>query len=91
MTDIGKKIKFIMFWYTNQSRKLNLSQKLDLLRQWINTCAKYEEYEMATSLKKERCRIMKEYRKEVGGIKRKFRRLFVRLKYVIRKVKNIIN
>ena len=91
MNDAGKKVKFIMFWYNSQSKKFNNIQRLELLRQWIDICVKYEEYEMASSLRKERCEIMKQYRKESRGISRRLRRIVVFAKYVARRLRRLLS
>jgi hypothetical protein len=90
MSNAEKKIKFILLWYNSQSRTFNLVQRLELLRQWINTCVKYEEYEMAATLRKERGNIMRKYRKKSGGLKMVFKRIVIRLRYSLRKVKNYL-
>lgn len=91
MADALKKIKFIMFWYQSQSGRFDVPQKLELLRKWIETCVKYEEYEMAASLMKERCIIMRQYRIKTGGIARKLKRILTRVKYAFKIIRNFLS
>ena len=65
------KVKFILSWYYHERLHLNTEQKLELLRNWVNSCIQFEEYEMVVALRKERNKLIQEHRIE-KGFKRSF-------------------
>jgi hypothetical protein len=66
-----KKIKAILHWYNLSSKKMTNEQKLELLSIWKDICVEFEEYEIASSLRKKRNALIKSIRKEKIG-KRNF-------------------
>lgn len=59
-----KKIKAILLWYKLSSNKLTNEQKLELLKVWKEICVEFEEYEIASSLRKKRNSLIKSIRIE---------------------------
>ena len=44
------RVKYILVRYNFEKEKLNVTQRLVLLDNWIASCTKFEEYEMAQAL-----------------------------------------
>lgn len=44
------RVKYILVRYNFEKEKLNVAQRLMLLDNWIASCTKFEEYEMAQAL-----------------------------------------
>ena len=61
ITDISKKLEFILTWYNKERVMFNFVSQIMLAKAWISICTKNEEYEMASALQKEKDRIIKEY------------------------------
>lgn len=60
------KIKFILSWYRHERKYLDTIQRLELLRNWINSCIQFEEYEMVVALRIQRNKLIRQYRVEKG-------------------------
>lgn len=53
-----KKVKYILEWYKKESKGWPLKKKFNLLNQWISDLLKFEEYEAAEALRKEKEKLL---------------------------------
>jgi hypothetical protein len=61
MKEAEAKINFIILWYNQERVKFSFSKQITLANTWMEICTKNEEYEMASALKKEREKIVKDF------------------------------
>jgi hypothetical protein len=86
MKDLAKdKIKYILLRYQVDSKDLKPSFRLELLKRWIDSCAEFEEYEMASALKRVRNDLVRSMRLAKVGHKHPVDRLFIKIKWVMRR------
>ncbi len=83
MSEIQKKVDFIIAWYNNEKSKFSFANQIILAKTWIDICTRNEEYEMASALTKEKEKVIREYLKK----KRDNRTWKERLKYFLLKLK----
>jgi hypothetical protein len=57
-----KRVKFIIAWYNIEKVRLIDAQRLLLLKRWIKTCLRSEEYEMANALMLEKVKQIRKMR-----------------------------
>lgn len=86
MSEIQKKVDFIIAWYNNEKSKFSFANQIILAKTWIDICTKNEEYEMAAALTKEKEKVIKEFLKK----KRDSRTWKERVKYFLLRIKRKI-
>ena len=86
MSKADKKIEFIKSWYITECSNLSFGDKLKLAKVWIDICIKDEEYEMASSIKDERKKIIDRHIKEKRKKRRLSQRIVVALYLLNRKI-----
>lgn len=91
MSEEKGKINFITSWFNLEKKRFTITQRLELLKRWIETCVSFEEYEMAAVLRKERNKVMRQYRDSTNGKRGILKNLKIRLKYILRKIKKLIH
>lgn len=91
MSKENSKTNFITTWFNLEKKRFTLVQRLELLKRWMETCISFEEYEMAAVLRKERNKVMKQYRKEVNGKRGIIKSVNIIIQYSFRKVKQSLN
>lgn len=89
--DVNKKVKFIIAWYRSERNKLTTQQRIALLDKWINSCVKFEEYEMSNALLKEKRSLIHKIRSIKNGERNTVDVIKLRLKILVRKIKSIYN
>lgn len=88
MDELAKnKIKYILLRYKVDSKNLSNSLRLELLKRWIISCVNSEEYEMASALKEKRNELIRELRIKKIGDKNIYDKLYIKLKWWLRKFK----
>lgn len=96
MSNNIKKAKFIAVWYKKECRKLSFPDSIKLAKTWIELCIKDDEYEMASSIKREKEKIVSEYIKNKRKTRTRKQRVKVRtilfkrfFRTMLRKVKSL--
>jgi hypothetical protein len=84
---VRNKVNYILLRYKVESKDLSLNLRLELLRKWILSCVEFDEFEMASALKKERIKLIRDIRFAKIGHKHSFDNLYVKLKWYFRKFK----
>lgn len=64
MSEVQKKVDFIIAWYNNEKSKFSFANQVVLAKTWIDICTKNEEYEMASALTKEKEKVVNEFLKK---------------------------
>jgi len=82
------KIKTILTWYRMSKMHFSDEKKLKLLNVWKDICVEFEEYEIASSLRKERSDLLREIRFNNQGKRKFYYKIIIKFKVVKRKVKN---
>lgn len=85
-TDTSKKVDFIVTWYNKERVNFSFAKQIVLAKDWIDICAKNEEYEMSSALNKEMNKVSKEYIKK----KRKNRPFEQKCLYFYIKIKRML-
>lgn len=88
MKELAKnKVRYILYRYQIDSKDLNIHLRLELLKRWIWSCVEFEEYEMASALKKKRNELIRSLRLVNIGSKHPIDRFLIKLKWSFRKFK----
>jgi type III secretory pathway lipoprotein EscJ len=88
MDELAKnKIRYILLRYKVDSKDLNVTLRLELLKRWIKSCVESEEYEMASILKEKRNELLRAIRRARTGERHLFDDWIIKLKWVFRKFK----
>ena len=87
--EVKKKIKAIILWYELSSELLDDGKKLDLLSLWKNICVEFEEYEVASILRKKRSLLLREIRYKNNKGRTSIKTLLLRIKIYKRWVKRL--
>lgn len=87
MSEISKKVEFIIDWYTKERIRFSFSKQIVLANTWIEICTRNEEYEMAAALTKEKDDLIKKNLKK----NRESRGYVEKLLYFLIKIKRKLN
>lgn len=88
MNELAKnKTKYILLRYKIDSKDLNSSLRLELLKRWIKSCVECEEYEMASALKEKRNDLIRSLRIAKTGHKYILNNCYIKIKWLLRKFK----
>lgn len=87
MSQVDKKVRFIIAWYNNECSKLVFSDGLKLARIWIDICLKDEEYEMAAAIKIEKQKLIRKHIKEKKSKRRFSQKAIIFIYLTKRKIK----
>lgn len=84
---VKNKVNYILLRYKVESKDLSLNLRLELLKRWILSCAEFDEFEMASVLKEERIKLIRDIRFAKIGNKHPFDNFSIKLKWIFRKFK----
>lgn len=88
MKELAKnKVRYILYRYQIDSKDLNVTLRLELLKKWIVSCVQFEEYEMASALKEKRFDLIRALRLTKVPEKHPVDKFFIKLKWLFRKLK----
>jgi hypothetical protein len=88
MDELAKnKIRYILLRYKIDSKDLNVSLRLELLKRWIKSCVEAEEYEMASVLKEKKNELLRDIRRAKIGERHIFDGWIIKLRWAFRKFK----
>jgi hypothetical protein len=84
-----KKIRAIILWYELSSKTMEDSMKLKLLNLWKNICIEFEEYEIASGLRRKRSLVLREIRHKKGKGRSPLQTMKLRLRIFKRWIKRL--
>ncbi len=84
---VRHKIKYILLRYKVDSKDLDVTLRLELLKRWIKSCVDAEEYEMASVLRDKRNELIRSLRLVKKGNRHVLDNLILVIKWKFRKIK----